>query len=114
MLFRSGLWPLSLQPVAVSRPAVAISRRADSGLGAVAIRRSELVANLRILGEAVENAGREGVRSDDPTGDKAIQCGLNRKLIAPHPPVGDPSGGVHGGLVLKQEEDNLFGKWIRV
>ena len=66
-----------------------------------------------ILGEAVEDAGREGVGGNDPTGDKAIQRTLDRKLVVAHPPVGNSPGGVHGGLVLKQEEDNLLGKWIR-
>jgi len=110
---KSCLCALSTRSVAVSRPALAVTGRADSGLGAVAVRRSESVANLLILGEGVEDAGGEGVGGDDPAGAKAIECGLDRKLVVAHPPVGNSPGGVHGGLVLKQEEDNLLGKWVR-
>jgi len=110
----SRLCILSSRPIAITWPPPAVPRGVALTFRDEGVIRPKPVANRLIPGEAIEDAGREGVGSDDTTGDKAIECGLDRKLVASHPPVGDSPGGIHGGLVLKQEQDNLLGKWIRV
>ena len=110
----SRLCALSSRPVAVTWQAPAVPRGVAVGFRYEGVIRTKPVTDLFIPSEGVEDAGGEGVGGDDPTGDKAIQRGLDRKLVTAHPPVGNSPGGVHGGLVLKQEEDNLFRKWVRV
>ena len=110
----SCLCILSSRPVAVTWQASAVPRGVAVGFRYEGVIRAKPGADLRVASEGVEDAGREGVGSDDPAGDKAIQCGLDRKLVAAHPPVRNSPGGVHGGLVFEQEEDNLLGKWVRV
>ena len=109
----SCLCILSSRPVAVTRPPPAVPRGVAVGFRYEGVIRAKPGADLRVASEGVEDAGGEGVGGDDPTGDKAIECGLDRKLVVAHPPVRDSPGGVHSGLVLEQEEDNLLGKWIR-
>ncbi len=108
------LCPLTGQPVAISRPGLAVTSMANAGwLWGTTIRNPEPRPDVRITSEAVKDARGEGMRSDHPAGDEAIQGRLDDQLVPPHPPVRNSPSGIHRGLVLKQEEDDFPGEGVR-
>ena len=91
--------------------------RSVSG-GLLLTRRSDSIgvpkpaADARISGQAIDLSRLKGMGDNDTTGDELIQGGLHRDLILLDPPSSDSLGGIHGGLVLEQEEDDVLTQGI--